>query len=112
MTNSTIDAEAYQRQVGRFRDERKSLNQQIHAIQSEMNGVFRETAQTTLELCKEAKSLYNSRSVPERAEFIKRLVSNPRLNGLNIEYDLKKPFGVLAKITKNENWCARGDSKA
>jgi site-specific DNA recombinase len=106
MTCGNIDTEAYRRQVGRFREERKELNSAIQTIQSDMNGAFRETALTTLELCKEAKQLYKTRSTAERADFIKRLVSNPRLNGVNVEFDLKKPFGVLAKITKNENWCA------
>ncbi len=63
----------------------------------------------TLELCKKAKTLYKTRSLSERADLLKRLVSNPRQNGLNIEFDLKKTFGVLAKINKIENWCDEGD---
>ena len=105
MERGNIDAEAYRRQVGRFRDERKEINAQIQVIQSDMTGAFRETAMTTLELCKEAKSLYLSRSAVERADFLKRLVSNPRLNGLNVEFDLKKPFSILAEINKSEKWC-------
>jgi hypothetical protein len=107
MERGNIDAEAYQRLVKRFRAERRDLNFAIHTVESDMKGGFRETALTTLELCKEAKSLYKSRSANERADFIKRLVSNPRLNGATIEFDLKNPFGVLAKINKTENWCPR-----
>jgi len=106
MERGNIDAEAYQRQVKRFRDERRDLNFAIQRSQAEVNGGFRETALSTLELCKEAKTLYKTRSLSERADLLKRLVSNPRQNGLSIEFDLKKPFGVLAKINKIENWCA------
>lgn len=106
MERGNIDAEGYQRVVKRFRTERRELVSAIQAVESDMKGGFRETALTTLELCKEAKSLYKTRSASERADLIKRLVSNPRLNGTTIEFDLKKPFGVLAKINKNENWCA------
>lgn len=109
MERGNIDAEAYQRLVKRFRAERRDLNSAIQAVESDMKGGFRETALTTLELCKEAKSLYKTRSVRERADLIKRLVSNPRMNGTSIEFDLKKPFGILAKINKKENWCAELD---
>lgn len=109
MERGNIDAEAYQRLVKRFRAERRDLNSAIQAVESDMKGGFRETALTTLELCKEAKSLYKTRSASERADLIKRLVSNPRLNGVTIEYEIKKPFSVLAKMALNENWCARMD---
>ena len=109
MERGNIDAEAYQRQVKRFRAERRELNEAIQAVKSDMEGGFRETALSTLELCKEAKSLYKTRSVAERADFIKKLVSNPRLNNGSIEFNLKKPFGVLAKLNRNENWCPARD---
>jgi hypothetical protein len=106
MERGNIDAEAYQRAVKRFRAERRDLVAAIQATEADMKGGFRETAISTLELCKEAKILYKTRSASERASFIKKLVSNPRVNGTSIEFDLKKPFGVLAKINKEENWCA------
>lgn len=85
LERGNIYAEAYRRQVKRFRQERLDLNAAIQAVQTDINGGFRETALTTLELCKEAKSLYKTRSLLGRADFIKRLVSNPRLNGVNVE---------------------------
>lgn len=110
MSNGTIDTESYQRALKRFRSERKGLNDQINALQAQASGSYRETALTTIELCKEAKSLYLSRSAIERADLLKKLVSNPRVNGANIEFDLKKPFGILAEIAKSENWRGREDS--
>jgi hypothetical protein len=98
MERGNIDAEAYRRQVKRFRQERLDLNAAIQTVQSDISGGFRETALTTLELCKEAKSLYKTRSVLERADFIKRLVSNPRMNGVNVEYDIKKPFSLITRL--------------
>ncbi len=109
MSNERIDKETYQRQLGRFRNDRRAYEQEIRKAQAEMDGTFRETATTTLELCKEAKSLYLSQGAQERVEFLKKLVSNPRLSSGTLEFSLKKPFGVLAEMNGNQKWCGEWD---
>jgi hypothetical protein len=93
MTAGVLDGERFKRQVARLREERKRVNEEIQRIEDQMKGTYRETA---LKLCKDAKSLYLSRSREDRAIFIKKLCSNFLLEGLTMRYDLRKPFGVLA----------------
>ncbi len=102
MVEGILDNEGYKRQVSRIRTERTLLNNEIHALQSQLSGAYRETAHSIIELCKEAKSLYLSRSCAERADFLKKLVSNPLVSGTSVQFDLRKPFDVMAKINKNE----------
>jgi site-specific DNA recombinase len=103
MTN-TLDQESFKRQIGRIRTERESLNKKIETLRSQMTGSFRETTESILELCKNAKTLYLSRAPQERRLFLEKILSNPLLTGLTLEYQLRKPFGVLAIINQNEEW--------
>lgn len=68
-----------------------------------------ETAQTVLELATSAKSLWKIGSPQEIRNFLDKLLSNPILDGLNVRFTLRKPFAVLVQMTKNVDWCARGD---
>lgn len=110
MTAGVLDAEGFKRQVARFREERKTLTNQIYSVEDQMKGSYRETALSTLELCKDAKSLYFSQSAEERANFVKRLCQNPTMEGVSVRYEIKKPFSVLAKMASLVNWRSLGDS--
>lgn len=46
----------------------------------------------------------------ERKEALDRVVSNPILNGANVQFNLRKPFGILIEMKQKENWCTRQDS--
>jgi site-specific DNA recombinase len=104
MSEGTIDAESYRRQVARARDERKQFAADIQALQGQMSGAYRETALTTIELCKDAKSMYLERNHAERADFLKRVVSNPLLSNGSVRYEMKKPFSTLSKMASSLNW--------
>jgi hypothetical protein len=36
---------------------------------------------------------------------LKDILSNQRLNGVTAEFELKKPFRVLAEMNQREDWC-------
>lgn len=71
-----------------------------------------ESVKSILELATSAKSLWIRKSAQERKEFLNMILSNPILDGVNVRYELKKPFAVLVKMLENpekESWCARAD---
>lgn len=104
MVAGLLDGEGFKRQVARFRDERKRMENEILNVEEQMKGHYRETALSVLELAKDAKSLYKSQNPEERAKFIKRLCQNPQMEGRTLRFSLRKPFDTLAKIAVNENW--------
>jgi predicted site-specific integrase-resolvase len=55
---------------------------------------------------------WKERSDRERRDFLNELLSNPRLRGRTVEYDLKKPFAVLAEMAKKQDWRPQGDGFA
>lgn len=99
-----LDSSGYERQLKRVRSERAEYANILEKLQLELQDSFMETAQSILELAKEAKSLWLSRPAMERRMFLDKILSNPVLNGANIEFNLRKPFLVLAEMARKENW--------
>ncbi len=64
-----------------------------------------ESVKSILELATSAKSLWIRKSAQERKDFLNMILSNPILEGVNVRYELKKPFAVLVKMSEKENWC-------
>lgn len=96
-----LDAESYRRHIAKIRGERARLTSDLEAAQSVMKGSHRENMTSILELAKNTKELYLSRSPLERREFLNRVLSNPRLTRRSIGYDLKSPFDEWVKMNRN-----------
>ncbi len=112
MTSGVLDAEGFKRQTARFREDRKRMENEILNLEEQMKGQYRETALTTLELCKDAKSLYLSQSLEDRARFVKKQCQNPLMNGLSVQFEIKKPFSTIAKMASLVNWRPLRDSNS
>lgn len=104
MRRGILDEGMYRRQIERIRGERRNFTDLLEGANSALDGAYLETAQSILELAKDAKSLWFSREPQERLEFLKLILSNPKLEGLNVRYELKKPFGTLSKMKVCEDW--------
>lgn len=48
--------------------------------------------------------------VEEKKKVLDMILSNPVLDGINIQYDLKKPFAILKEMKGNDEWRTRVDS--
>jgi hypothetical protein len=65
-----------------------------------------ETAKTVLELATSAKSIWITKSPQERREFLDLILSIPILEGVNVRYELKKPFAVLVELSEKNKFGA------
>jgi hypothetical protein len=63
-----------------------------------------------LELANKACFLYLKQNPAERAKLLQIVVSNCRIDALNLYPTYRKPFDLIARRAKNEEWCAREDS--
>ena len=66
----------------------------------------------TLELAKDMKTNWKEATPSDRVVLLKKVSSNFLLEGLNVRYDLKKPFALMSEIKfkgVSEKWCARLD---
>ncbi len=100
----------FDKQLARIRSNRDDLTDQLETLQKGLTSAVMETAKSVLELGKSAKSLWKESTPEERRNLLDKLLSNPILDGLNIQFNLKKPFAVLVQMKENDKWCVRWDS--
>ncbi len=105
-----LDKHIFDVQLKRIRNDRQSVIEQIEVLQLSLTSAVVETVQSVLELAKNAQSFWNSQSVSERKKVLDMILSNPVLNGLNVEYKLKRPFELLKEMKGNTEWRTREDS--
>ena len=104
-----IEKELFEKQKARIKAQILDIDRQVADLKGDSSQVL-ENAESTLELAKQAKDLWKDRSDRERRDFLNELLSNPRVRGRTVEYDLKKPFAVLAEMATNQSWRPHGDS--
>jgi hypothetical protein len=105
-----IEDSHYQRIVAKVKENRRYYTMLIAKCSDTIIDSHSRTIKKIIELSTNAESLWNSRSAVEKVEFLKRVVSNPVLDGPTIRYDLQKPFEVIAQMSGNENWRPHRDS--
>ena len=62
-----------------------------------------------LELAQNAHSLYLTRKPAEQAELLRCVLWNCAIDGVNLYPAYRKPFDLIAKRAKNEEWSGRAD---
>lgn len=104
--SNLIQREMFERNMKRIRDKREKFTDLLLEVQNQATNTYLTTAKQILELAANAKKLWLSRNDRERAEFLRKLLWNPKITGSTIEYHLKKPFEVVAKMRGNDKWGA------
>ena len=102
-----LDDSGYKRQLQRIRDQRRQYTQLLEQANNELDDAYLYTAQRALELATKAKILWESQSPQDRRRFLELVLSNRLLRGLTVEYELKKPFKILAEMREEGDWRAR-----
>lgn len=89
-----------------------SLKAQMEEFTQE-NQNYLEDAESTLELCKQLKSLYDAGSLEEKAGLAKIAASNYSLTDGTLYPQTRKPFDLAAKGLSSSEWLAlRGQEQA
>jgi hypothetical protein len=68
---------------------------------------FALTVTNLLNLASRASELFESSKVDQKRQLISFVVSNLRLNGKKVLYDLKKPFEALVACSESSEWLHR-----
>jgi len=89
-----------------LQEEQGYYKEKVKQAQRSLSDDLSISADRVLGLVKNAESLWKSAPKDRKIEIIKILSSNQRLTDLTVEYDLRKPFGVIEEISKNDDWSA------
>jgi site-specific DNA recombinase len=110
LKDSVIDDSTYKKQIQKLRERRNDLQDEILKIHKLHSDIYLTTAQTVLELAKNAKSLWRSRDMFQKVELMEKVLWNSTLSDTSVEFNLKKPFKKLSEVKENqgnEKWGAQ-----
>ena len=102
-----LDEMGYKRQFKRVREERDHFTTLMAQANEAVSDAFNETAESLIELAMSAKELWKSASPQQKLDYLKVICSNQKLNGVTVEYEMKKPFRILSQMAQKSEWRAR-----
>jgi site-specific DNA recombinase len=101
-----ITESAYDKFRIQFSEKLESVNSKIYRLEEVDNNYEIMTSQL-LKLSKRAYELFLSSEVDEKRQLISLVLSNLKIDGENIVYDVVKPFDAIVKSNDLLVWCAR-----
>ncbi len=105
-----ITAEQYDEMVSDAKNEQADLNMQLDD-HSRADESFLITASYVLELASRASSLFKQSSeVEQKRRIITLVLSNLKLEGEKLVFNLKAPFDAIAECSNNDKWLRRQGS--
>ncbi len=111
-TKQLIDEDDYRRLKVKTKEEVQSLKMKLENDYLSVQNLVQERLKFTLELAKDAETIWKEATPSDRVVFLKNVLWNFSLDGLNVRYDLKKPFAVLSEIKLkgvSKKWCPGED---
>ncbi len=104
-----ITEELWSRKSAEWQTEEQQVRMAIGAL-AEIKPERMLVAARILELANKAYFLYVKQSPAEKAKLLNLVLSNCAIDAASIYPTYRKPFDVIFKRVKNEEWCARRDS--
>lgn len=98
-----ITESEYDRFYKSLREKATELTVRLEQLQEAEENYFI-TAKCVLKVVNRAYELFLSSEVEEKRQLIKLILSNLRLDGENIVWDVQKPFDLIIKATDSKRW--------
>ena len=87
----------------------EDVNGRLARLQDAENNYYI-TAKYLLDLANRAYDLFDGSEAEEKRLLIKLVLSNLRVKGDKVVYDVNKPFDLILECNYSQVWCARQDS--
>ena len=97
-----LDAADIAREKARIKSRITELQKELESLDEVTSNRRLETVESIIELALNAKTLFQSASDSKKLEIIDKLLSNLRVRGKTLEYDVRKPFADILKMSKIE----------
>lgn len=107
--DDSITQKEYDKKAYELKQEKKDLEAEIKQF-DDADEKFAITVQYLLDLCSNAHKLFKEANPTQKRQLINFVLSNLTLDKEKLDYDLNKPFDVIAQASKSSDWCTRRDS--
>ena len=104
LKKGVLNESGYERQIARVRSDRQHYTNEIERLTLTISDEAMVSVKKVFELAINAKELFKSLSREDRVEYLKKVCSNPRLDGLTLQYQLKSPFKRLSDWKEKQDW--------
>ena len=104
-----LDEQMWTRKMKDWRDQEVELEATLCRLETAVRPQNMLIAQRILELANCAYSLYRTRNHAERGQLLKSVRLNCAIDGVNLTPTYRKPFDLIFRRAKNEEWSGRGD---
>jgi hypothetical protein len=102
-----IDQEFYQRKVVEYKATRDSIKNKLNATDKAEDS-FYFTVDSLIRLAQKAPELLQCSEVEHRRRLINLVLQNLTLKDRQLRWEYKKPFDILARTAKTQNWLGKG----
>lgn len=105
-----IPEDFWERKMSDWRMEEQQVKMALEGLSNAETSDRALDAQRILELANRAYSLYVSQNSAEKAKLLRMLFSNCAVDAVSITPTYRKPFDMIVKRAKSEEWSGRRDS--
>jgi len=107
--SGAIDEEFWNRKSKEWRGEQQQIQIALNGLNEANNGDRLLDVKRTLELANKAHFLYVTQNPAEQARLLKSVLLNCSIDGVSVYPTYRKPFDLIFKRVKNEEWSGRED---
>ncbi len=104
-----IDEEFWSRKQREYQAQERALEASAEGLGAPVNDENLLNLERIFELANKAYSLYLTRNSADRGGLLKSILLNCTTDGVNLVPTYRKPFDVIFKHAKSENWSGRED---
>jgi hypothetical protein len=105
-----IPEDFWERKMSDWRMEEQQVKMAIQGLTNAETGDRALDAQRIFELANKAYSLYVSQNPVEKAKLLRMLFSNCSVDAVSVTPTYRKPFDMIVKRARLEEWSGREDS--
>jgi len=98
-----ITQDEYDKKANELKQRQYKLNDKLKRVIA-ADESYSITLITLLNICSRAPELFESSKVEQKRQLINFLLSNLKLRGKKLEFEIKKPFDVLVNLDYRSNW--------
>lgn len=99
----SITESVYDKFYTQFKEQLSQIDARLTGLQAAEKDYYI-TAKYVLDLANRAYDLFESSEVEERRQLIKLVLSNLRIEGENVLWELQKPFDLISNCSDRQQW--------
>lgn len=97
LLDTSITKSEYDKKLQEIMDKSKTLGIELEE-HSKGNYDYQTTVVTVLSLARQAREIFDGSEAPEKRAFLNFLIQNPKVDGKELTFELKKPFNLALNI--------------